>query len=112
MARFRTLLILAAAAPLLAGCYADQQKQLSACKVTAPSNMHAGEPFNSIRACMDKAGYRFIGWDPGIVCDMHAVVTGVATGAFQTGALCFEPKDWLALKLYRLEVPIKKQPAG
>jgi hypothetical protein len=93
----------------LGGCYADQKAQLATCEIAAdrsPSRTAPGEPFKQIQGCMDQAGYRFIGWNDGVVCDMGAVVQGrpSSTGA---GAECFEPKNWLALKIYRLEVPSK-----
>ncbi len=39
---------------------------------------------------------------------MGAVIKGQpsATG---TDAVCFEPKGWLALKIYRIEVPVKTE---
>jgi hypothetical protein len=40
---------------------------------------------------VDQAGYRFIGWNDGVVCDMSAVVQG-RTPATGSGAECFEPK--------------------
>ena len=39
-------------------------------------------------------------------CDMGAVVGG-RTPATGSGAECFEPKNWLALRIYRIEVPSK-----
>ena len=60
---------------------------------------------------MDQAGYRFIGWDDGVVCNMTAVIRGQSQ-ADGTDALCFEPKNWLALKLYRIEVPSKAPRPG
>jgi len=92
----------------LAGCYGDQKAQLAACeKVADQSASHTlpGEPFKQIQACMEKAGYRFIGWEDGVVCDMGSVVEGRMTG---TGVECFEPKNWLALKIYRLQVPSRR----
>lgn len=104
----RTLVTLLSLLPL-AGCYADQKAQLGTCEKIAgesPSHNAPGQPFKQIQACMDQAGYRFIGWNDGVVCDMGAVVQGriSATG---TGAECFEPKSWLALRIYRIEVPSK-----
>lgn len=103
---FRTFVVLLLLLPL-AGCYADQKARLAACEKAADQHLsHAapGEPFKQIQTCMDKAGYRFIGWNDGVVCDMAAVVQGrmSPTGS---GAECFEPKGWLALKIYRVEVP-------
>jgi hypothetical protein len=93
----------------LAGCYADQKQQLASCEAAAPRTGE-NQPFTAIRACMDKAGYRWIAWDYAsgteVECDMGAVIKGQpsATG---TDAVCFEPKGWLALKIYRIEVPVK-----
>jgi hypothetical protein len=105
----RTFVILLLLLPL-AGCYADQKAQLAACEKTAdrsPPNDATGEPFKHIQSCMDQAGYRFIGWNDGVVCDMAAVVKGQlsATG---TDAECFEPKGWLALRIYRIEIPSRR----
>ena len=88
----------------LAGCFSDQKNQLSACDAAAPRT-GPGQPFTAIRACMDRGGYRFIGWDD-VVCNLSAVVRGQVQ-ADGTDALCFEPKGWLALKIYRLEVPTR-----
>lgn len=91
----------------LAGCYAGQKAQLAACEQAAnrsPSRTAPGEPFKQIQGCMDEAGYRFIGWNDGVVCDMASVVQGRISPT-STGAECFEPKGWLARKIYRLEVP-------
>jgi len=106
MANWRQFLPLLLLLPL-AGCFADQKSQLAACESSAPKS-GAGQPFQSVRACMDTAGYRFIGWDDSVVCGLGAVVKGqpLADG---TDALCFEPKGWLALKIYRIEVPTRKQ---
>ena len=41
-----------------------------------PRKTGPGQPFKSIQGCMDQAGYRFIGWDDGVVCDMGAVIKG------------------------------------
>jgi hypothetical protein len=38
---------------------------------------------------------------------MSAVVQG-RTSATGSGAECFEPKGWVALKIYRIEVPSKQ----
>lgn len=104
MAKFHRLLPILLFLPL-AGCFSDQKAQLTACEAAAPRT-GAGEPFKATQSCMDKAGYRFIGWDDGVVCGMAAVIKGqpLADG---TDALCFEPKNWLALKIYRIEVPSK-----
>jgi hypothetical protein len=102
MAVIRQLLPLLLLLPL-AGCFSDQKTQLNACEVSAPRT-GAGQPFRAIQGCMDRAGYRFIGWNDGVVCGMSAVVKGQSL-ADGTDALCFEPKGWLALKLYRIEVP-------
>lgn len=102
---FVTLLLLLP----LAGCYADQKSQLAVCEKAAgqnPSHSAPGQPFKLIQTCMDQAGYRFIGWNDGVVCDMSAVVQGVMS-PMGSGAECFEPKGWLALKIYRIEVPSK-----
>ena len=107
----RTFVTLLSLLPLM-GCYADQKAQLAACEKAAdqsPSHAAPGEPFKQIQRCMDRAGYRFIGWNDGVVCGMSALVRGqhLADG---TDALCFEPKGWLALKLYRIEVPARSAP--
>lgn len=109
MAVFRHFLPLLLLLPL-AGCFSDQKSQLGACEVAAPRT-GLGQPFKSIQGCMDKAGYRFIGWDDGVVCNMAAVIKGQSM-ADGTDALCFEPKNWLALKLYRIEVPSRAPHAG
>ena len=105
MVRGRFLLFFAL--PLLAGCYSDQKKQLAACEASAVRT-GGGQPLKSILACMDSHGYNFVGYaNPGgetVVCDLPAVIRGVASMS-GTDALCFEPKSWLALKLYRWEVP-------
>jgi len=110
--RLRPLLPLLLLLPL-AGCFGDQQKQLAACEADAAHAFpHAapGQPLKSIQACMEKAGYRFIGWNDGVVCDMNALIRGKlsATGG---DVLCFEPTGWLERKLYRLEVP-ERPPAS
>ena len=89
----------------LAGCFSDQKAKLSACETAAPRT-GPGQPFKAIQACMDQAGYRFIGWNGGVVCGMGAVVKGQSL-ADGTDALCFEPKSWLALKIYRIEIPLR-----
>ena len=111
MHRFRLLLPLLLILPL-AGCYAGQQKQLVSCEASAAAAFPkpvAGQPFKAIQSCMDGAGYAFIGWRDGVVCDMGAVIRGKSS---PTGGdvICFEPKNWLDLKFYRLlEVPEKAQ---
>jgi hypothetical protein len=95
----------------LAGCSARQQSQLANCDAAALAAFPKpppGQPLKAIQACMDKAGYRFIGWNEGVVCDLNALIRARST---QGAAICFEPKNWLALKLYRLEVPEKAQMA-
>jgi hypothetical protein len=112
MARYQYLFLALLTLPL-AGCYADQQKQLATCEASA-THTGKGEPLKSIQACMDQAGYRFIAWDnpggPQITCDMIAVVRGTPSSD-GTDALCFEPKGWLALKIFHFEVPVKTTPA-
>ena len=96
----------------LGGCLADQNKQLASCEIQANSQYPhptPGQPFKAVQSCMAQAGYTFIGWKEGVVCDMGAVIRGrpSATG---TDGICFEPSNWLALKFYRLiEVPEKSQ---
>ena len=91
----------------LAGCYSDQAEQLATCQADAvrafPKPL-PGQRLKSTQSCMDQAGYRFIGWNDGVVCDMAAVVQGKMSPT-GSGAECFEPKGWLALKIYRVEVP-------
>jgi len=104
----RTFLCLLLLLPL-ASCYSDQRAKLAVCEKTAdqsPAHTAPGEPFKQIQGCMDQAGYRFIGWNDGVVCDLGAVVQGRMSPA-GTGAECFEPKGWLALKIYRIEVPAR-----
>ena len=92
----------------LAGCYAGQKKQLAVCEAGA-TRSGEGQPLKSIQACMDSAGYRFTAWDnTGNVqsdCDMGALIKGAPSDT-GTDAHCFEPKGWLALKIYRIEVPV------
>lgn len=109
MVTLRRLLPLLLLLPL-AGCFSDQKQQLMACEASAPRTGQ-GQPFKAIQSCMDQAGYRFIGWDSGVVCGMAAVVKGqpLKDGS---DALCFEPKGWLALKFYRIEVPTRHLPAS
>ena len=106
MAHFR-LLYLFALPLFLAGCYADQKKQLAGCEASA-TRVGDGQPLKSIQACMAAHDYNFVGYAvPGgetVVCDLPAVIRGKAS-ADGTDALCFEPKGWLALKIYRWEVP-------
>ena len=109
MAALRPFLPLLLLLPL-AGCFSDQKTKLSACETAAPKT-GLGQPFKSIQGCMDQAGYRFIGWDDGVVCNMTAVIRGQSK-TDGTDALCFEPKNWLALKLYRIEVPSKAPSPG
>jgi hypothetical protein len=96
----------------LAGCLADQQGKLASCEASAAAAFPKpvpGQPFKAIQACMDRAGYTFIGWRDGVICDMGAVVRGTRSRT-GTDAICFEPKNWLELKFYRLlEVPEKAQ---
>lgn len=96
----------------LAGCLSDQKKQLTSCEAEAARaapRAAAGLLFRATQSCMDKQGYRFIGWNDGVVCDMVSLVKG-RPAAGNGDALCFEPKGWLALKLYRLEVPSRSAP--
>ena len=59
---------------------------------------------------MDQAGYSFVGYastdGPTVICDLPAVIRGAAS-ADGTDAMCFQPKGALALRLYRIEVPVK-----
>jgi hypothetical protein len=110
MARIPTLLLLTLPALLaLQGCYADQKSQLVSCEASA-TRTGPGQPLRSIQSCMDNAGYRFVGYaNPGgltIDCDLPAVIRGEAS-ALGTDAQCFEPKGALALKIYRIQVPVK-----
>jgi hypothetical protein len=43
---------------------------------------------------------------PTVVCDLPAVICGVASPD-GTDAMCFQPKGALALRIYRIEVPVK-----
>jgi hypothetical protein len=109
MAALRSFLPLLLLLPL-AGCFSGQKAKLSACEIAAPRT-GLGQPLKSIQGCMGQAGYRFIGWDDGVVCNMTAVTRGQSQSD-GTDALCFEPKNWLALKLYRIEVPAKAPRTG
>lgn len=98
----------------LGGCFSGQKAQLAACESGAARTLAhppPGEPFKSILACMDKNGYRFIGWNSAAVCNMGAVVNG-RVEANGSDALCFEPKNWLALRIYRVEVPLRNVRGG
>lgn len=101
------LLLIIALALLLTGCYSDQKKQLAACEASA-TRSGMGQPLTSIQACMEDHGYSFVGYanpdGPTVVCDLPAVIRGQAS-ADGSDAMCFEPKGWLALKIYRWEVP-------
>ena len=111
MRHIRYLLALTALLAL-AGCYSDQKKQLASCEVTA-TRTGDGQPLRSIRQCMDTNGYAFVGFAntqaETVECDMPAIIQGQPSPT-GTDALCFEPKSWLGLKLYRWEVPIKHLP--
>jgi hypothetical protein len=110
MTRVRMIFALALLLPL-AGCYSGQQKDLAACDARAAAAFPKpvpGQPLKAIQACMDQAGYRFIGWNDGVICDMTALIRGQPD---RGAVICFEPKNWLALKLYRLEVPERSQAA-
>jgi hypothetical protein len=93
----------------LAGCYADQTNQLAACEARA-TRSGDGQPLKSIQSCMDGNGYSFVGYaNPDgltVDCDLPAVIRGVPS-QLGTDAQCFQPKGWLALKIYRIEVPVK-----
>ena len=107
------LLLALAAALALGGCYADQKKQLAGCEAGA-THTGSGQPLRSIRACMDQAGYNFVGFaNPDgmtVECDLPAVIQGQPS-PLGTDAQCFEPKGKVALQLYRWEVPVKQVPA-
>jgi hypothetical protein len=110
MIRLRPFLIAALLIPL-AGCSASQRKQLAACDSQAAAQFPRpvpGQPLKAIQSCMDKAGYRFIGWNDGVVCDMASLIHGQSN---RGAAICFEPKNRLMLRLYRLEVPERTQAA-
>ena len=113
MSRARPILPLLLLLPL-AGCFSGQQKQLASCEADAGHAFPAGtpgQPFKAIQACMEKSGYRFIGWNDGVICDMTSLIRGRISAA-GGDVLCFEPAGWLERKLYRLEVPEKSQTAG
>ena len=106
----RYLIPLLLALPL-AGCLASQQKQLASCDVSAATAFPKpvpGQPFKAVKQCMDDAGYEFIGWNDGVVCDLSAVIRGIPSVS-GGDAMCFQPKNWLWRKLYRIEVPEKAQ---
>ena len=110
MARTPKLLLLALTACLgLAGCYADQKKQLAACEASA-TRTGEGQPLRSIESCMDQAGYSFVGYAntdrPTVECDLPSVIRGTPS-TDGTAAMCFQPKGALALRLYRIEVPVR-----
>jgi len=111
MKRFYPVLGLILLLPL-AGCLSDQKKQLASCEADAARaapKAAAGQWFAATQSCMEQKGYRFIGWDDGVVCDMADLVKA-RPAAGNGDAMCFEPKGWLALKLYRLEVPSRSAP--
>ena len=95
---------------LLAGCFAGQKKQLAACEAAA-TRTGEGQPLRSIQDCMDEAGYSFVGYaNPDgtvLVCDLPSLIRGVASPDGASDAKCFQPKDPLALRLYRFEVPVR-----
>jgi hypothetical protein len=106
----RTGILLAlAAALLLTGCYSGQKKQLATCEAHA-TRTGAGQPLRSIRGCMDQNGYNFVGFantqGETVECDLPALIQGKPS-TLGTDALCFEPKDKLALQIYRWEVPVR-----
>jgi hypothetical protein len=108
------LLLALGAALALTGCYSDQKKQLSQCEGGA-TRTGSGQPLRSIRACMDQAGYNFVGFaNPDgltVECDLPAVIQGKPS-QLGTDVQCFEPKGKLALQLYRWEVPVKQEPTA
>ena len=87
---------------------AKWKKQLATCEAQA-IRTGSGQPLRSIRGCMDRNGYNFVGFanteGETVQCDMPAVIQGKPS-ALGTDAQCFEPKGWLALRLYRWEVPV------
>jgi hypothetical protein len=93
----------------LAGCYSDQKKQLAQCEASATRTGN-GQPLKSIRSCMDENGYRFVGFAntmaETVQCDLPAIIQGKPSET-GTDALCFEPKSWIGLRLYRWEVPVR-----
>ena len=108
--RLRLLVPLLLLLPL-AGCYGGQQEQLASCQADAARAFPKptpGQPMKSLQACMDKAGYRFIGWNDGIVCGIGPLIRGQSG---ESAVICFEPKNWLSRKLYRVEVPSDEQTA-
>jgi len=112
MARIGLLLALGALLAL-SGCYSDQKKQLASCETEA-IRTGSGQPLRSIRACMDQAGYNFVGFaNPDgetVECDLPSVIQGKPSD-IGTDGQCFEPKGRIALQLYRWEVPEKLVPA-
>ena len=110
MIRLRPFLAIALLVPL-AACSGSQRKQLAACDSEAAAQFPRpvpGQPLKAIQSCMDRTGYRFIGWNDGVVCDMASLIHGQSN---QGAAICFEPKSWLQRKLYRMEVPERSQAA-
>ena len=94
----------------LSGCFAGQKKQLALCEASA-TRTGDGEPLRSIQACMDKAGYSFVGYantdGTALVCDLPAVIRGQTSPDGTSDAKCFQPKGALALRIYRMEVPVR-----
>ena len=78
----------------LAGCFADQKAQLAACEGRRPQDRRPGQPFKAIQACMDEAGYRFIGWDDGVVCGMGAVIRGQSPAGGLTRSALSRKTGW------------------
>jgi hypothetical protein len=110
MARAPLMLFAALALCLgLSGCYAGQKKQLATCEAAA-IRTGDGQPLRSIQSCMDQAGYSFVGYaNPDgltVICDLPAVIRG-QTSLDGSDAKCFQPKGALALRIYRIEVPVK-----
>jgi hypothetical protein len=104
----RGLFLGLAALLALAGCYSDQKKQLASCEAGA-TRTGDGQPLRSIRACMDRNGYNFVGFantqGETVQCDLPAVIEGKPS-TLGTDAQCFQPKGVIALQLYRWEVPV------
>jgi hypothetical protein len=107
------LLLALGAVLALTGCYSGQKKQLASCE-TGATRTGSGQPLRSIRTCMDQAGYDFVGFaNPDgetVECDLPSVIQGKPSDT-GTDAQCFEPRGWMALQLYRWEVPEKQVPA-